>query len=149
MPQTFTKLTYHFVWSTHGRRAGLYEEMRARLHAYIAQVVNRDFGLALEVGGVDDHIHLLCELRPTVGISEFMQKVKAISSGWMRREFAQLTDVAWQEGYAAFTVSASAVPAVRRYIQQQERHHRGFGFDEEFRRLLTKHGVGVPEGGRS
>ncbi len=145
MPRSYTKLTYHCTFSTMGRVAALYDAMRPRLHAYIARIVNDDFGFAHEVGGVDDRVHVLCDLHPANAVSEFMRKVKSASSGWMRREFPQLADVAWQQGYGAFTVSASAVPVVRRYIREQERHHRGLGFEEELRRLLKKHGVEFDE----
>ncbi len=146
MPQSYTKLTYHCTFSTKGRVAALYADMRPRLHAYIARTINRDFGFAHEVGGVEDHVHILCDVCPTVGISEFMRQIKSTSSGWMHREFVQLADAAWQEGYGAFTVSASAVPSVKRYIrQQEERHHKEFGFKDEFRRLLERHEIEFDE----
>jgi REP element-mobilizing transposase RayT len=145
MPQSYTKLTYHCTFSTKDRVAVLFEDMRPRLHGYMARMINSDFGFAHEVGGAEDHVHILCDLRPTVAVSEVMRQVKAISSGWMHREFAELAGVTWQRGYGAFTVSASAVPSVRRYIREQERHHREFGFREEFRRLLERHGVEFDE----
>ena len=145
MSNSFTKLTYHCTWSTKGRVAALYEDMRPRLHAYIAQTINNDFGFAREVGGVDDHVHILCDLRPNVDISTFMGRVKPISSGWLHQEFPQLKDTNWQEGYGAFTVSASAIPSVKRYIQDQARHHEEMTFKEEFRRLLEKHDIAFDE----
>jgi REP element-mobilizing transposase RayT len=145
MPQSYTKLTYHCTFSTKGRVAALYEDMRPRLHAYIARTINNDFGFAHEVGGTDDHVHILCDVRPTSGISDFMRQIKSTSSGWIRRQFARMADFGWQEGYGAFTVSTSALPSVKRYIQQQHHHHKGFGFKEEFRRLLEKHGVEFDE----
>ncbi len=84
-------------------------------------------------------------MRPTTGISDFMRHIKSTSSGWMHRQFPQLADAAWQKGYGAFTVSASAVPSAKRYIQQQKRHHKEFGFEEEFRRLLHRHGIEFDE----
>jgi hypothetical protein len=111
------------------------------MHAYIAQTINDDFGFAREVGGMDDHVHILCDVHQDVKISEFMRHIKATSSGWMHREFQQLAEMSWQEGYGAFTVSASRAPAVKRYIDSQEEHHSKFGFEQEFRRLLEKHGI--------
>ncbi len=96
-------------------------------------------------GGVDDHVHLLCDLHPAVAVSDFVRSVKSTSSGWMHRGFSQLKDFAWQQGYGAFTVSASALASVRRYVRDQERHHRHLGFEEEFRQLLAKHGIEFDE----
>ncbi len=94
---------------------------------------------------MDNHVHILCNLSPTVDISSFMRRLKAGSSGWLHREVPRLDTISWQEGYGAFSVSASAVPSVREYIRKQERHHRGLSFKEEFRRLLDKHGIEFEE----
>ena len=145
MPQSYTKLTYHVTFSTKDRIHALYDNLRPRLYAYLARIINDDFGFVREIGGMDDHVHILCDLSPTVTLSDFMRRVKSGSSGWLHREFPRLDTVKWQEGYAAFSVSASVVASVQEYIQEQERHHRGLSFEEEFRRLLEKHGVEFEE----
>ena len=141
MPRSYTKLTYHCTFSTKGRRQALYENMRASLHAYMARIINDDFGFAREIGGTADHVHILCDLRPKCEITTLMRRLKSLSSGWLHREFQQLADFAWQEGYGAFSVSASVAGSVKRYIWDQERHHKGLSFEEEFQRLLEKHGI--------
>ncbi|MBS3762025.1 MAG: IS200/IS605 family transposase [Planctomycetes bacterium] len=140
-----TKLTYHGVWSTKHRVAALYDNMRKRLHSYIAEIINEEFGFALEVGGVDDHVHVVCDIRPSYKVSDVMRQLKSKSSGWIHRELPNLRDVSWQTGYGAFTVSASAVPDVVRYIRNQEKHHKSMGFKEEFIALLEKHGIEYEE----
>jgi REP element-mobilizing transposase RayT len=145
MTRSFTRLTYHCTFSTRDRVASLYDNMRPRLHAYIARLINNDGGFAREVGGMDDHVHILLDLPAIVPVADAMSRVKSRSSGWIHRQFEGLREFAWQTGYGAFSVSASMVPSVRRYIQEQKRHHRGVSFEDEFRGLLEKHGVKCEE----
>jgi len=142
---SYTRLTCHCTFSTKERVRALDENTRARLHPYLAGIIDKDFGHALQVGGTDDHVHVLCDLRPTVAVADFLRDVKSVSSGWMHREFPRLRDVTWQDGYAAFSVSASATPAVVDYIQNQRVHHQRLSFQEEFRLLLEKHGIEFDE----
>jgi REP element-mobilizing transposase RayT len=88
-----------------------------------------------EIGGMDDHAHLLIQLPATLSLSDAVLEIKTSSSRWMGRNFA------WQRGFGAFSVSASNLDAVVRYIRTQESHHKKMSFDEEFIALLRKHGV--------
>src|SRR5216683_3059142 len=90
------------------------------------------------IGGVEDHAHFLIQLPPVMALAKAVATIKSNSSRWANEEGHKL---AWQQGYGAFSVSASIVPAVVRYIQNQEAHHRKMSFDEEFVALLRKHGV--------
>ncbi len=92
------------------------------------------------VGGVADHVHLLVSLKATHCLADFMRELKKASSVWVHEEL-KLNGFAWQEGYAAFTVSASARDAVRDYIARQEEHHRKKTFREELVEMLEKAGV--------
>jgi hypothetical protein len=87
------------------------------------------------IGGMEDHVHILMQLPPTLAEAQAILLIKSYSSKWMGRDFT------WQKGYGAFSVSASNVPAVIRYIENQERHHRKRTFDQEFIAMLKKHGV--------
>ena len=112
--------------------------MKQRLWSYAAGVCKRQNTFVHAISGMEDHIHLLLQFPATIAISECIKKIKANSSGWMSNEIG---DFAWQQGYGAFSVSKSNIPAVVRYIQNQERHHREMSFEEEFIAFLKKHGV--------
>ena len=86
-----------------------------------------------------DHVHLLVSLKPTACLSNFIRDLKKSSSVWVKE--SRLRDFQWQEGYAAFTVSASARESVQRYIAGQEEHHRVKSFREELVEFLEKSGV--------
>ena len=92
------------------------------------------------VGGVADHVHLLIGLKPTHRLSDFMREVKKASSVWTS-ESEQVSELGWQEGYAAFTVSASAKAAVQACIACQEEHRHRLSFREELVEFLQKSGV--------
>lgn len=145
MTGSFVKLTFHCVFGTKNRVAVLYDDMRPRLHGYIASVINSDLGVARKVGGMDDHVHILCDIKPDVDISHFMSRIKSVSSGWIHREFPNLADMRWQEGFGAFTVSQSVAPEIVRYIDNQHIKHHKFGFRAEFRRMLQQHDIDFDE----
>lgn len=107
---------------------------------YLVGTVRNLGGHSHEIGGVSDHVHLLLSLKPTQMISKVMQEVKKSSSKWVHDEL-HIPGFAWQDGYAAFTVSVSVMPKVLAYVQNQEEHHRTRTFREELEELLTKSGV--------
>jgi len=96
--------------------------------------------MAESIGGMSDHVHLLVGLRATHRLADFLRELKAGSSGWVHHEIG-IRGFVWQEGYGAFTVSASQRAAVRRYIEDQEEHHRTRTFHEEYIELLRLSGV--------
>jgi putative transposase len=92
-----------------------------------------------------DHAHVLAKLRPDIALSDILRDLKANSSGWMHDVFPEMQNFAWQRGYGAFTISASQVEKVRRYIAEQEMHHSKFDFRDEFVELLVRNGVEFDE----
>jgi putative transposase len=145
MANTYTNLLYHIVFSTKDRIPFIEPSVRNDLHSYLGGIVRDAGGIALEIGGVADHVHLLVKLPPKVALSDFMRELKSGSSKWMNEQKMKLRKFAWQDGYAAFTVSKSQAPAVRKYIKNQERHHQRVGFQEEFVQLLRRHEIEFDE----
>ncbi|MDP9191358.1 MAG: IS200/IS605 family transposase [Acidobacteriota bacterium] len=144
MPSTHASLHYHLVFSTKERFPSITPEVRERVHAYLGGVIRGLGGVGLEVGGIADHVHLLVGLKPTHCVSDVMRNLKADSSRWMHDEL-RMSKFEWQEGYGAFTVSASNVPAVREYVRNQERHHEKRSFQDEYREFLAKHEIEFDE----
>jgi REP element-mobilizing transposase RayT len=138
-------LTYHVVFSTDGRRALISERVRAKLHAYLGAAINDSFGRVRRVGGTVDHVHILLELHQSHAIADCLRVVKSNSSVWVHETFPRLRDFAWQEGYGAFSVSASAISRVATYVETQEEHHREMTFRDEFIALLDRHGIEYDE----
>jgi REP element-mobilizing transposase RayT len=144
MPSTNLSLHYHVVLSTKNRADIIATAWRERVHAYLGGVVPNVEGVPEAKGGVADHLHLLIGLRATACLADIWRDVKAVSSKWVHEEIGERS-FAWQEGYGAFTVSASQRDAVRAYIAKQEEHHRKRTFQEEYLELLKRSGVDYDE----
>ncbi len=139
MGSTFYSLHYHVVFSTKERRPLIRPDWRPRLHEYLGGTVRGLGAVAESVGGVEDHVHLLLSLKTTDAPSELVRELKKASSVWAAEKHER--QFSWQEGYAIFTTSWTHVPALRRYIDGQEAHHRKTSFTDELKRLLEKNGV--------
>ncbi len=98
-------------------------------------------GRLIRAGGTADHVHLLFQMPASKSLAEMMRAVKAISSKWIHETYPDDGAFAWQSGYAAFTVSRSAVPKVAAYIENQKEHHRIQTFDDEYKAFLDRHDI--------
>ena len=119
------------------------KEWRERLHSYLGGIVNGLEGVPLVIGGIEDHVHLLIGLKSKHRLDYFLRDLKADSSSWVHQELKKKFE--WQKGYAAFTVSPSSLEGVKKYILNQEKHHAGKTFKEEFVELLKAGGVAYEE----
>ena len=141
MPQSLAKILVHTVFSTKERRPLLREPtLREELHRYLGGILAYQDCQPITIGGVADHVHLLSTLSRTQTAAEAIKEVKRGSSLWLKTRSSDLQDFAWQNGYGIFSIGASQVETVRRYIAGQEEHHRRVSFQEEFRQLLRRYG---------
>jgi len=137
---TFCSLHFHVTFSTKYRKPSIRTRWRGRLHEYLGGTIRGMDGVAESIGGVEDHVHLLIGLKTTHRIADVMRELKKKSSRWIHEEIG--SDLfSWQEGYAVFSVSATARGAVKKYISNQEEHHRKRTFREELRSMLDQAGV--------
>ncbi|MBS0656516.1 MAG: IS200/IS605 family transposase [Verrucomicrobia bacterium] len=138
---TFTKLVYHIVFSTKYRKPLIRDTFCRRLYEYIGGIIRGQNGFLIEVGGVEDHVHLLASLSPVKSVSDSIREIKANASKWSN----ELSDVTsrfeWQKGYGAFTVSYSQIESVRHYIQNQHEHHQTRTFEDEYIAFLKLHNI--------
>jgi len=141
MPQSYVNLIYHIVFSTRERKPFLTDAHRSDLYRYVGGIIRERGGMAIEINGIVDHVHILTRLRQDRALSDMIRDFKSGSSGWMHDVFPDLADFNWQKGYGAFTVGASQIEQVRRYIANQAVHHQKHTFEEEFIALLEKHGI--------
>ena len=140
MSSTFLSLHYHIVFSTKDRRPIIADAWRDRLFEYLGGTVNGLKGFTQGVGGTADHVHLLVGLKSTHCLADFMRELKKASSLWVHETIGS-PSFAWQEGYGAFTVSATARDQVKQYIANQAEHHRVKTFREELEELLQRAGI--------
>ena len=145
MANTYTSLHYHVVFSTKNRQPFLVDATRERVFSYLGGIARENGMKALEIGGVADHVHLLLSIPASLAVSKAVQLIKGASSHWLKATFPNMIDFAWQDGYAAFTVSQSQLDDVRAYIRSQPEHHRTKTFVEEYREFLARHHIECDE----
>jgi putative transposase len=146
MSQSLASILLHVIFSTKNRFPFLADPgVRAEMHAYLATVFRSYDSPTLIVGGVANHVHALCALSKNISAAELIKDAKKSSSKWIKSKGGLLTKFHWQNGYGVFSVSESQEERVRRYILNQEQHHRNFTFEDEFRTILRKHNVAFDE----
>ena len=146
MPQSLSAVYLHLVFSKKDRRPFLRDKtVRDALHAYMGGVSKTLDCPPLIVGGVEDHVHLLCRFARTITQAEWVKELKRVSNGWLKEHGRDYADFEWQGGYADFSVSQSNLEAVKEYIASQEEHHRKMTFQDELRTLLRKHEIEFDE----
>jgi putative transposase len=144
MSSTHLSLHYHLVFGIKNHEGVIASDWRGRLHAFLGGTIRTLNGVPEAGGGVADHVHLLVRLRATHTLSDVLREIKSVSSAWVH-ENVGVRSFAWQEGYGAFTVSASQLENIRAYIQQQEEHHRIRSFRDEYMALLHRCGAEFDE----
>lgn len=146
MPQSYTNLIYHIVYSTKERQPLITNDLKPRLYDYIGGMIRKRGGICLAIGGMNDHVHILAKLKPDKALSEVLRDLKANSTGWMHDVFPEMSDFTWQRGYGAFTVSSSQIEKVREYVLNQEKHHKKHNsFRDEFIKLLKANEIEFDE----
>jgi len=145
MAQSLSKVVLHIIFSTKDRESWLDSDVRPRMHAYLAAVC-RDLGAQLvRVGGVADHVHIVTTLPRTLSQAQMIERIKKVSSKWIKTLDARYRGFFWQRGYGAFSVSPSQLDAVLQYVDTQQEHHRTRTFQDECRELLRRHGIDFDE----
>jgi len=138
MPHSYAQNHIHLIFSTKGRQKLIMKGLQRKLWAYMAGICKSYDMLVFAIGGMDDHVHALFRLPPTITLARAVSLLKSNSSRWMSEQGMKFN---WQKGYGAFSVSSSNISAVIKYIDNQEAHHRKMSFEQEFIALLNRHGV--------
>jgi putative transposase len=141
MSHTYSSNRIHVIFSTKNREKTLSDDLRPNLWAYMAGIAHNQGFETMIVGGIEDHVHALLVLPPSLPLAKAVQFLKGSSSKWINDNRATDSRFAWQEGYGAFSVSSSQTSEVVRYIREQKAHHARKGFEEEFVAFLKKYGV--------
>lgn len=145
MPQSLVKNYIHIIFSTKYRNDFIDKNIEAELFAYISVLCKDLESPALQIGGTDNHIHILCLLSRKIALMKFVQEIKAVSSKWIKTKGRKYEDFFWQEGYGAFSVSPNNIFAVKEYIKNQREHHKEFDFKHEMINYYKKYKIDYDE----
>jgi REP element-mobilizing transposase RayT len=135
----YIKIWIHAVWSTYKRQPFLKKEIRSDLFLHITDNAKKK-GIHLDhINGFVDHVHCLISLDQDQNIATIMQLIKGESSFWLNRNSLTQSKFGWQEEYFAVSVGESQIERVRKYIQNQEEHHRKVTFQGEYNKFIEKY----------
>lgn len=135
---TYTAIAYHIVFSTKDRASVLHSGRRPDLFRYITGIVRNREGHLYRINGVEDHIHILTSIHPTVILAMLVKDMKTGSARWIKENHVFKGFSHWQEGYGAFTCCRHHIDTLIEYIKKQEEHHRKTSFEQEYRNLLAE-----------
>lgn len=141
MSHTYASNRIHVVFSTKDRKKILTDDLQPKLWAYMKGIARNHGFEAIKIGGVADHIHALLVVPPAIALAKAVQAIKRCSSKWLNDTGGPSSNFAWQEGYGAFSVSASQTDEVVAYIENQRAHHAKRNYEEEFIGLLERYGI--------
>lgn len=139
--RSHSKLLIHMIWSTKNRIPCIEKSIRPSLYQVMTETVSRQNSVVQAIGGVEDHIHLLIEISRNTSLSELVKEIKGAGLRWLLAKGSSFYDFEWQVGYGAFTISISAISAVKQYIMQQEEHHKISSYTTEWNELILKSGL--------
>ena len=146
MANTYVKNDIHIIFHTKAKTTDVLDDDLVRLHRYIGGIVKGMGAVLIEIGGMTDHVHLLCSLPKTMALADFDKTVKAESSRWIKTLNPHYYGAfVWQEGYAAYSVSTSVLPKVINYIRNQEEHHKVRTFMDEYKAFLKANNIDFDE----
>jgi putative transposase len=141
MSHTYSSNRVHVIFSTKGRKMNLSDDLQPKLWGYMKGIAKNHGFEAVKIGGAADHVHALLVVPPAMPLAKAVQSIKGCSSKWLNDTGAAAGSFAWQEGYGAFSVSASQTDDVVAYIETQRKHHARRNYEEEFIELLRRYGI--------
>jgi putative transposase len=142
---TYTQILYQIVFSTKYREKTLASENRDKLYSYINGILTNKNCHPYRLGGVEDHLHIITHLHPSIALSSLVKDIKLASTEFIKDENLFQKFNGWQDGYGAFTYSIEAKDRLVKYVMNQEEHHRKITFREEYIELLKEHKIEFDE----
>ncbi|MFB6343275.1 IS200/IS605 family transposase [Saccharicrinis sp. FJH62] len=145
MPQSLSKVYVHITFSTKNRKALIDEEIQKRLFDYLGGICKGLECNPVQIGGYNDHIHILCILSRKITQAILLEKLKKESSIWIKTINPRYASFYWQNGYGIFSVNPTGVKVITEYILNQKEHHKTQTFQDELRAFLEKYNIEYDE----
>jgi REP element-mobilizing transposase RayT len=142
---SYRQILYHLIFRTKDSRKALVQEHSRELYAYLMGIIQNKNCFLYRINGMEDHLHILCDLYPTIALADYMRDIKTSSSIWLRQSGKFPEFNGWADGYAALTYSWKDKDMIVNYINNQQEHHKKESFKDELRKLLMEHGIEVDE----
>lgn len=138
---SFRQILLQIVIRTKYNLPALNTESSYDLYGYIAGIITNKKCKVYKINGVEDHIHIICDLHPSIALADLVKDIKVYSNFWIKKEGSFPLFKEWAIGYGAFSYSLEAKRNLVRYVENQKEHHRKVSFEAEYKYLLRKHGI--------
>jgi putative transposase len=142
---SFKQIYYQIVFGTKYRKPTIAEEHCEELYKYIWGIIQNKKCKLYRINGVEDHIHIFCDLHPTVALADLVKDIKVASNLWMKESGKFPDFIGWQDGYGAFTYNIRERDMIINYVKNQKEHHKKETYDDEYKRLLIENGIEFDE----
>jgi len=142
---TYTQIIYQIVFSTKRRERTLTANGRDELFKYITGLLKNKNCHLYQINGVEDHLHIVTHLHPTVALSSLVKDIKVSSALYVKEHNLFENFSSWQEGYGAFTYSIKEKDRLIEYVKNQVEHHRIKTFHEEYIEFLKEYEIAFDE----
>ena len=142
---SYRQILYHIIFHTKSGKQTLNQEYAKELYAYINGFIKQKNCFLYRINGIENHIHLLSDLHPSLALADYMRDMKASSSLWLKKNEKFPYFEGWAEGYGAFTYAWRDKDVIVNYIKNQQEHHKTMSFEEEYRQLLKEFGIEYDE----
>ena len=145
MSQSLSKLYVHAVFHVKYNSPKIRRQDKNELYAYMGAIIKDNQSVPIIINGVENHVHILFVLSKNIALAKIMEEIKRHSSRWIKTKGNYYSQFAWQGGYGGFSVSPSLHDKTKRYIRNQQEHHRKMTFKEEYLMFLKEYGVEYDE----
>jgi len=142
---TYTQILFQIVFSTKNRERTLKVEKRVELNKFIWGILKNKNCHLYQIGGIEDHIHIVTHIHPSIALSAIIKDIKVASSEYIKKENLFTNFNGWQDGYAAFTYSLKEKDRLIEYVKNQGKHHETLSFYEEYKQLLVEQQIEFDE----
>jgi len=138
MANTFSQIYIQTVFAVENRQSLIKPDFKEDLYKYITGIVTNQGSKLIAISGIEDHVHILIGLKPTIAVADLVRDIKSDSATFINKRRLVHGRFNWQEGYGAFSYGNSQLNTVVRYIQDQQQHHQKHSFRNEYMALLRK-----------
>jgi len=130
--RAYSEINLHITWHVKGNRPVLQDEVEIQLHRFLRGKAMESPGVYFhDVGGTDDHVHLVVSVPPTLPLAEWIGTLKGSSSHFINHRIANQKVLSWQEGYGVVSFGTKDLPWVLAYVRNQRTHHAEGGETHE------------------
>jgi len=132
---------YHLVFRTKHNLPTIRQDNVNELYSYITGIIKNKNSHLYRINGIEDHLHILTDMHPSIAPADFMRDIKVSSSIWMKSSNFFPSFKGWEDGYGSFTCTYSDINRLIEYIKNQKEHHKKVTFEEEYRMILLEAGI--------